>query len=106
MTEIDAWIETAGQATANAQWYRGLLVQIGEQLGEAAKTCDDGSKSEDVLVAKVPELVAARLAFPKAELLGAIARGWCSPANEKKEMDSDLAEAIAAEVWHLLGRDS
>lgn len=28
----------------------------------------------------------------------AVARGWCAPVNSGKEMDSDLAEAIIAEV--------
>jgi hypothetical protein len=32
------------------------------------------------------------------DLLGAIARGWCSPENEHKVMDPPLAFAIAAEV--------
>jgi len=32
------------------------------------------------------------------ELLEAISRGWCTPVNEKKVMDSDLAIAIAEEV--------
>lgn len=36
------------------------------------------------------------------ELLGAIARGWCTPVNEKKVMDSDLAIAIAEEVVKYL----
>lgn len=29
----------------------------------------------------------------------AVARGWCSKANELKEMDMDLANAITSEVW-------
>ena len=36
------------------------------------------------------------------ELLGAIARGWCTSVNEKKVMDSDLAIAIAEEVVKYL----
>ena len=32
------------------------------------------------------------------EIIGAIARGWCSPKNSHKEMDTTLAEAIAYEV--------
>jgi hypothetical protein len=40
------------------------------------------------------------------ELLGAIARGWCSPENSHKEMDSALALAIASEVAHLLSSAS
>lgn len=31
-------------------------------------------------------------------ILQATARGWCDPANSSKEMDADLAVAIAAEV--------
>ncbi len=37
-----------------------------------------------------------------AELRGAVARGWCHPANASKEMDPDLAEAIVREVGPLL----
>lgn len=37
-----------------------------------------------------------------AELLGAIARGWCSKENEHKEMDADLVTAIAKEVAPLI----
>jgi hypothetical protein len=29
----------------------------------------------------------------------AVARGWCSPKNSAKQMDSDLAEAIIEEVY-------
>jgi len=36
-----------------------------------------------------------------AELLGAVARGWCAPENAHKVMDADLALAIAAEVRKL-----
>ena len=37
-----------------------------------------------------------------AEIRGAVARGWCHPANEHKEMDSTLALAIADEVHAAL----
>lgn len=39
---------------------------------------------------------------PDPELMGAIARGWCAPANAQKEMDPELALAIAEEVRPLL----
>jgi hypothetical protein len=32
------------------------------------------------------------------DIAGAVARGWCSPDNAHKEMDSDLALAITGEV--------
>jgi hypothetical protein len=34
---------------------------------------------------------------------GAVARGWCHEPNTNKELDSDLAEAIAKEVAALFG---
>lgn len=37
-----------------------------------------------------------------AEVRGAVARGWCAPANSTKVMDTDLAEAIAQEVCALM----
>jgi hypothetical protein len=54
---IAAWMDTAAQHCRNEDYYRGLLVRCGEAIGEAAYTQDDGGKSEDVLCAKVPELV-------------------------------------------------
>jgi len=37
-----------------------------------------------------------------AEIAGAVARGWCSPANAHKEMDTTLAMAITVEIVNLL----
>lgn len=37
------------------------------------------------------------------DVRGAVARGWCTKENEKKEMDVVLALAIADEVYKLLG---
>ena len=56
------WLETAHQHHRNEEYYRGLVVQIGEMLGDAAFIADDGVKHLDVLCAKVPDLVRARLA--------------------------------------------
>lgn len=39
---------------------------------------------------------------PSEGLLGAVARGWCSEANENKTMDSDLAYDIARSVYQYL----
>lgn len=38
-------------------FYRSLLINIGEIIGQAAYISDDGSKQEDVLVTKLPQLV-------------------------------------------------
>lgn len=50
--------EIARQAQRNCDYYRGLVLQIGEMFGEAAFISDDGSKQDSILCAKVPELVA------------------------------------------------
>jgi hypothetical protein len=54
----DAWYDTAAQHCRNEEYYRGLLVKIGEMIGEAAYISYDGSRQQDVLCAKIPELVA------------------------------------------------
>lgn len=54
---IANWMDTAAQNQRNADYYRGLLVQCGEIIGDRAYIADDRSKSEDVLCAKIPELV-------------------------------------------------
>ena len=48
-------------------------------------------------VEKFAELIVAEC-INREELLGAIARGWCSEKNSHKTMDSDLALAIFDEV--------
>jgi hypothetical protein len=53
IAERDAWVETAMMFSRNEA--------IGKMLGRDAYTADDGSFSQDVLCAKVPEIVAARL---------------------------------------------
>ncbi len=55
------WMDTAAQNQRNTEYYRGLLVRCGESIGDAAYTQDDGGKSEDVLCAKIPELVDSAL---------------------------------------------
>jgi hypothetical protein len=53
----DGWMETARQHCRNEEYYRGLLDEIGEILGPEAFISDDGSIQQDVVRAKLPELV-------------------------------------------------
>ena len=57
--ERDAYFEMAREMFNNAEFYRGIVRQIGELLGDAAYISDDGSRQESVLALKVPELVKA-----------------------------------------------
>jgi len=55
--ESEAWKDTAAQESRNRDYYRRLVVEIGRSLGPAAYVADDGIVHDDVLCAKVPELV-------------------------------------------------
>ena len=55
------WIDTSAQFDSNSKFYQGIVTEIGEMFGAAAKTSDDGSVQQDVLALKVPELVRAAL---------------------------------------------
>lgn len=55
---IAAWMDTAAQNQKNADYYRMLLEDCGESIGEQAYICDDGTRSESVLCAKIPDIIA------------------------------------------------
>ena len=55
--QISAWMEISAQNQRNTDYYRGLVERIGEAIGHEAYVQDDGGVCEDVLCAKVPELV-------------------------------------------------
>lgn len=79
------WYDTAAQNARNTDYYRGLVVEIGAMFGNVAYVSDDGSVQEDVLCAKVPELVRARLGASN-DMLAALEYlvGECD-----KDMDDD-----------------
>lgn len=54
---IAIWMETAAQNQRNTDYYRGLLVKCGKAIGDQAYIADDGTRMDDVLCAKIPELV-------------------------------------------------
>ena len=51
-------------------------------------------------------LVRNRLGITKFDIHAAVAQGWCTPENELKEMDVELAEAIVSNVMKLIGKES
>lgn len=57
---IAAWMQTTAQNQRNTEYYRGLLVKIGESIGPGAFLADDGTKSKDVLCAKLPKIIQDR----------------------------------------------
>ena len=55
---IAFWMQTAVQNQRNTDYYRELLEQCGKSIGDRAYTADDGTRMEDVLCAKIPEIIA------------------------------------------------
>ena len=50
-------VETVRQYASTAEYYRGLLEEIGDMFGKEALIADDGTVSDSVLCAKIPSLV-------------------------------------------------
>lgn len=95
--ERDAWQDTAAQHARNRDYYRALVVECGEAIGEAAYTQDDGGRVEDVLCAKVPELVRElrlTLAAERGDPEGAPSEGWRCPG-----MDWLSDHALVQRFW-------
>jgi len=88
---IACWMDTAAQNQRNADYYRGLIVRCGEAIGNRAYIADDGSKSNDVLCAKVPELV--EKAFSILRLAGTE-----EPKNNQTGMWGIMGERIFLSV--------
>lgn len=57
--ERDGWMNSAAEFSRGMDFYRGLVSGIGAQFGDVAYISNDGSKQQDVLCLKVPELVQA-----------------------------------------------
>ena len=74
------------------------IKQLAEQAGQG-----EPFHIPPEFVEKFAELIVRECAS-REELLGAIARGWCSEKNSHKTMDSDLALAIFDEVEQQIKR--
>jgi hypothetical protein len=57
--KIAFWMDTAAQNEQNTGYYRSLLERCGKAIGLRAYTQDDGGVTEDVLCAKIPEIIEA-----------------------------------------------
>jgi len=54
---IASWMATAAQNQRNTDYYRGLLERCGKAIGDRAYIADDGGRNNDVLCAKIPEII-------------------------------------------------
>jgi len=55
---IANWMDTAAQNQRNTDYYRGLLEKCGKEIGKRAYQQDDGNYCDEVLCAKIPEIIA------------------------------------------------
>ena len=60
--EINNWMATAEQTQRNVDYYRNLVVTIGDMLGPVARTTQSGYLCTEVLCAAVPDAVFALIA--------------------------------------------
>lgn len=98
--ERDAWKDTAAMFLRNQEFFSNVINRIGAVFGRAAKTCDDGSVTTDVLVLKVPELVEALHAevnrpMEDYRLL------WDELQNTLNELPPQTAETIRTQIGRL-----
>lgn len=54
---IAGWMEIAAQYAKNSDYYRDLVIECGKSIGHESYVQDDGGICDEVLCAKVPELV-------------------------------------------------
>jgi len=54
---IAVWMEIAAQSQNNTDYYRNLLIRCGEAIGHEAYVQDDDGVCQDVLCAKIPEII-------------------------------------------------
>ena len=75
------------------------IKQLVKQAADYANTYSDAGADVwfEIYNKKFAELIVQEC-INREELLGAIARGWCSEKNSHKTMDPDLAVAIFDEV--------
>ena len=64
------WIDIAAQNQRNTDYYRGLVVEIGQDF-ESAYIDDEGGKHTNVLCAKVPELVKGKI-YELEQIIGGL----------------------------------
>lgn len=87
------WEESAVQFCGNAEYYRGLVQRIGKLYDPQCYIADDGTRSQDVLCAKVPELVEKAFTPWRCDAHGKSTCHACMA--DAAAMPRKLAEALA-----------
>ena len=83
--ERDAWKKDAEQHARSADYYRNLIDDAADQIGEMVFRCDDGSISTWVLPAKLPEAV---------RVLRESKEGWERVARHLQDLLSKTQDAL------------
>lgn len=71
MRQVEGWMESAASFGKGRDFYRSLITQMGEAIGQRAYTSDDGSVQSEPLALRVAEIVQANYA-PKNRFLRAL----------------------------------
>ena len=90
---VAGWMDTAAFHCRNEEYYRGLLFDAAKHLGGEAYVCDDGTRSEDPLVVKVPPLVA--LAIEHRNTYSSILRKCAEILGEEAYVEPNGAMSLS-----------
>jgi len=95
---LASWVQTAAQNQRNTEFYRDLIQRCGKAIGERAYTADDGSRAQDVLALKVPEIIEADYAklnsivCPTCHFVSIVLSKTCQnencPTNKEENRDA------------------
>lgn len=103
-----------GHITSPQHSYAGNTASRTDSIFDENSLTADDAEFVIALRNALPSIVTALRAYAEREenggemkltrekIAGAVARGWCWPRNEQKEMDSDLASAITDEICMIL----
>lgn len=98
---IAGWMDAAAQHCRNESYYRGLLEECGAAIGAPAFVCDSGDISQDVLCAKIPELV-KQLVPKKSTMRGDQAIILYSVIEAlRNQFDRDNSKVVIGDPVHL-----
>lgn len=97
VAERNNWKDSAEGFLRDVNYYRNLVLRVGQLLGEEVKVCDDGVNCGEILVDKVPE-VAQKTLFQYGEFAREVARlvGWGDMMGvDLKEVTAMVDDKIA-----------
>ncbi len=106
--QLNNWIDTARLCENDSSYYRKKLIEIGKMLGEEVYICDDGTKSQDVLIEKI-KVVLEKVIYQNKEVKeeeniwrkiggdGIVSNNDWSKQQDRERIYNDRIDSLVAE---------